>query len=66
LHRLAAWSALTGMVAVIFRLRRWVRMAFDEYALSASTCPGRVRGRPTRRRMRMPAMTWVKPVQSAR
>jgi len=38
------------MVVLIRRLRRWERIALLEYALSARTRPGRVRGRPGPRR----------------
>jgi len=45
--RCAAWSAFSGITALMPRLRRWARLAREEYALSAATAPGRVRGRPT-------------------
>ncbi|OKJ26677.1 hypothetical protein AMK22_31230 [Streptomyces sp. CB01580] len=35
------------MTALMFRLRRWARLAREEYALSPATASGRVRGRPT-------------------
>ena len=30
--RLIAWSAFSGITALAFRLRRWVRLAREEYA----------------------------------
>ena len=44
------WSAGSGMVALMPRLRRRERIALLEYALSARTRPGLVRGRPGPRR----------------
>lgn len=45
--RLAAWSAFSGITALMRRRRRLARLALEEYALSAATASGRVRGRPT-------------------
>jgi len=42
LRWLAAWSALTGMTAVIPRLRRWAWLAWELYAISAITAPERL------------------------
>src|SRR6185369_10594513 len=56
--RCASWSVLLGIVALIPRLRRCARLAFEVYALSASTRSGRVRGRPPDGRgTRIPART---------
>jgi hypothetical protein len=46
--RWRAWSAFSGMVQQIPRRRRYVRLAREPYALSASTRSGRVRGLPAR------------------
>lgn len=45
--RLAAWSTFSGMTALIPRLLRYTRLPREEYAMSAATTPGLVRGRPT-------------------
>lgn len=53
-------SAGTGIVARMPRLLRCSRMARDEYALSARTASGRVRGRPRHRGTRRRAITSAK------
>ncbi|MDQ1013590.1 hypothetical protein QFZ43_000139 [Streptomyces afghaniensis] len=45
-RRLACWSARSGITARMPRLRRCSRIAREEYALSARTRSGLVRGRP--------------------
>ena len=45
-RRLAARSALTGIVARMWWARSQSRLALEEWALSARTRSGRVRGRP--------------------
>lgn len=47
---LAAWSIFSGMTALVFRLRRWARLAPRRVSLVATTAPGRARGRPARPR----------------
>src|SRR2546421_4780351 len=55
------------MVVLIRRRRRCRRTALLENALSPNRCPGVVRGRPRpRRRMRIPAITGSKPIESCR
>lgn len=41
-------------------MRRWARLVREEYALSAATAAGRVRGRPMGTRILMRARTAVK------
>lgn len=45
-RQLACWSARSGITARMPRLRRCSRIAREEYALSARTKSGLVRGRP--------------------
>jgi hypothetical protein len=39
LFRLAAWSRVPGVTALMPRLRRWARLPREEYVLSAATAP---------------------------
>ncbi len=59
-RRWPCWSAGTGITARMPRLLKWSGMAREEYASSARTTSGLVRGRPRRRGTRRRPITSTK------